>query len=85
MKRFFLRSFWPWETRQERQQRHEEIMNGLQRLTEASADTTKAVDELVEAWNRPDATDEALIALAVTQEANNARIRATIGTPKPTA
>lgn len=60
-------------------------MTGLERLTAAIADGTKAVDELVEAWNKPDATDEALNSLAVNQEANNARIRSTIVTPKPTA
>ena len=54
-------------------------------MTAAIVDGTKAADELVEAWNKPDATDEALNALAVTQEANNARTRPTIGTPKPTA
>lgn len=56
-------------------------MTGIQRLTAALADNTTAVDELIVAWNKPDATDEQLNALAQTLEANNARIRATIGTP----
>jgi len=51
-------------------------MNGLERLTAALADNTRAVDELVVAWNKPDATDEKLNDLAAVVEANTARTRA---------
>ena len=55
------------------------LMTGLERLQAAIADNTLAVDELVTAWNKPDATDEALNAAAGVLEANNARVRTTIG------
>lgn len=51
-------------------------MTGLERLTAAVADNTKAVDELIAAWNKPDATDEQLNAAAAVIEANSARTRA---------
>lgn len=62
-------------------------MNGLERLTVAVADNTRAVDELVAAWNRPDANDAQLNAFAAVIEANNARTRALFATPpaEPTA
>lgn len=84
MKHFTLRSFWPWETRQERLKRHKELMTGLERLTAAVADNTKAVDELIAAWNKPDATDEQLNALSTVVEANSARTRALFTPPAPT-
>ena len=59
-------------------------MTGLERLTAAIADYTKAVDELIAAWNKPDATDEQVNAAAAVVEANNARIRA-LFTPAPPA
>jgi hypothetical protein len=59
-------------------------MTGLERLTAAVVDNTKAVDELVAAWNKPDATDEQLNGAAAVIEANNARTRA-LFTPAPPA
>lgn len=53
-------------------------------MTAAVADNTKAVDELVAAWNKPDATDEQLNGAAAVIEANNARTRA-LFTPAPPA
>lgn len=85
MKLFSLRSLWPWETNSERRKRHKELMTGLERLTAAVADNTKAVDELIAAWNKPDSTDEQLAALAVLVEANSARTRALFTPPAPTA
>lgn len=81
MKRFSWRFLWPWETRKERLQRHKEIMNGLERLTAAVADNTKAVDELIAAWNKPDPTDDQLNALAESVESNSARTRALFTPP----
>lgn len=60
-------------------------MTGLELLTAAVADNTKAVDELIAAWNKPDSTDEQLTALAVLVEANSARTRALFTPPAPTA
>lgn len=60
-------------------------MTGLERLTAATADNTAAVDELIVAWNKPDATDAQLNTIAESIESNSARIRATIApAPAPT-
>ena len=45
-------------------------------MTAAIADNTAAVDELIAAWNKPDATDAQLNAAAAVIEANSARTRA---------
>ena len=60
---------------------HKKLMSALENLTAAIARNTAAVDAVIEAWNKPNATEEQIQAAADAVNAQAARLETLVAPP----